>query len=341
MALPKELAEKLNPVMMKDPCHITFIAALKRLFDARNFKDLTNSQSYNILENLSKQTRYEEKSDIFLNPKCRDLSKTNKIRIFKEYYEYVQPKILQIINNYKSSFYCQTCYTKSNEDSGLFEAISTREYNYKDGDSTCDKFESIDNISSNKKILCEDFNESRFEFDVHPVNSGFILVFNNEFNIFEKGYALRVKDFKPIMRLWFKHVFSAKMPNVDTSTKLANYSCDISGGNDIDIKVEKHDMFYAIAKLRKDANEIEKALEKITSKAINQFSTVVGQERKIHNWIKAKGFNMPAHEFLREYYPDSNPIDVLEMALREDKYEEAFERVQKDAEVGRVDLSSL
>lgn len=343
MAIPKEIANNLNPIILKDPTHITLISALKHLFDAPNFGDLTNTQAYNILDILCQQSRYGTKSDVFLNPKCRDLSKSAKLKILKDYYEFCKPKIMQIINNYESSFYCKLCYSKFEEDSGLFEAISNREYSYKDGSHSCGNFEPLTKFDTATKITCKGFLDEEFSFDLYPTGMGeFILVFNQDFNIFKKGYVVKVKDFKEIMRSWFKYVFTRKMKNVGTTTKLNTYSCDVSNiSQPLDQNIEKMNTFFILSKLKCDGDEIAKAIEQLTSKASKKFSTIVGQERKIYSWIQSKGFDMPAHEFMRQYYPDSDPIEVLEMALREEKYSEAFERVQKDAEIGKCDLSQL
>jgi hypothetical protein len=321
MPLPKSLGKKLNPTMLKDPIHFTLISSLRHLFDASNFDDLTTTQAYTIIENLSQQSRYEYKSDIFLHPNCRDSSKSNKLDILKEYYDFCKPKILQIINNYESSFYCKVCYSKSEEDSGLFEAISNREYDYKDGQHTCANFDSILNVDSPLKIVCKNFKNEEFSFELYPDSEKFILYFTNGFN---------------------KHVFTQKLPPIKADTTLHTYSCDISNiGKPMEQRIEKINTFYVLSKLKCDGDEIERVLSTLTKKALKKFSTIVGQERKIYNWIKSKGFDMPAHEFINQYYPDNDPADLLEMALKEEKYQEAFERVQKDAEIGSCDLSSL
>jgi hypothetical protein len=74
---------------------------LKYLFDAKNYDELNVNDSYAIFDSLCKQSRYEDKSDVFLHPDFRKETKTVKLAIFKEYYDFCKQQILKIIENFE------------------------------------------------------------------------------------------------------------------------------------------------------------------------------------------------------------------------------------------------
>ena len=195
------------------------------------------------------------------------------------------------------------------------------------------------------KISCTGFVKNQnFNFEIFPTEETYVLSFLDDFNIFKKGSVLKLNepDIKPILRLWFKELFKSKMPKVDMKSELYAFSCSYKT---TDTKFEniipKSNTYYKLDMLNCNTKEVESQLSSIIPNKTKQFNSVDKIEMRIQGWIKSKGFNITADDFMDLYYPDSHPLDILDMSVKEECFDQAIEEVIKNAEIGSCNLSVL
>lgn len=337
MALP-EIFSKLNDGL-KEEFDITLFSVLKTVFDSAGYASMEPDAVWDALDAMSMQSKYEDKINLFLHPEYKKKGKANKIAILKEFYDYLKDKVVKMVDNEQSSFYCLNCMQKTTEDNGLFDWIRPEKLDDLEHANCDNNTDGPLAFSTPTQLIGTTFSGIKdLNLTIHPSGDHLLIEFADKFNDVPKGSIVKAKreTLVAILRYWYKTTLLAKTPAFKADAKLFTYSVDATINRPmINVTVPDEGWIFDKSKLSNDDSAIGKECRKILGERMKGMSNEQF-ETAVTKWSKKKFDGLDYWAVKNRYFPDVSDADLLFMAAHESILSQALEGVQKDAKGSKL-----